>query len=168
MYHYARQGGNGYQRDAWAKSLPFSKFVDGIRRRNDLVYAPQSYFLTGEPAADAAGGSAPPSLRVKRLLCLESIDKDWRDLVEAFGLEGWEVESTGKVIDRNFDVVKRKGKDQNESTTAIDNATMAQLHRLYKTDFILWHKHCNVDKAASQRAASVGTWVPRVPQTVVY
>lgn len=168
MYHYARQGGNGYQRDAWAKRLPFSKFVDGIRRRNDLVYAPQSYFLTGEPAADAAGGSAPPSLRVKRLLCLESIDKDWRDLVEAFGLEGWEVESTGKVIDRNFDVVKRKGKDQNESTTAIDNATMAQLHRLYKTDFILWHKHCNVDKAASQRAASVGTWVPRVPQTIVY
>ena len=111
-----------------------------VPRQDDAMYLPQWRFFAEE--GEAASGAEPPPLRVKKLLCLESIDRDWRDLVEAFGLEGYRVEETNAVIDGNFGVVERASDKKGDHTTRIDDATMSRLHRIYGMDFILWREHC--------------------------
>jgi hypothetical protein len=192
MYRYAKQGGNGRKDDinkySWVhNNLNFKNYVKELPKQTNLMYAPQSHFITAT-TIDAAAAVTPANdtnklntkgttstdvdddtanVNVDQVLCLESIDEDWKDFVETMGLVGMIPENSNsfnsninnknrhrrhrrnwnasamaasKTIGRTLP--RLRVSNSSNKTIVVDAETHALLQHIYSIDFLLWNKYC--------------------------
>jgi len=138
MYHYTRHGGNGKQRDlkmySWVKQLDdFASFVRKIPSQRELIFAPQSFRLM--PAnASSIMSNGDIEVEVTNILCLESIENDWKELVA----EEPSLQQFG-----DFSMQEPVRVSKKEDDIIIDDHIKTQLEAFYEEDFILWNHYCS-------------------------
>jgi len=145
MYHYTKHGGNGKRMDikryAWVKNLKdFDSFVNALPDQRELIFAPQTHALLPVNVSSVMD-QGRVGVDVSNILCLESIEDDWNELVaKEPDLQRYEDFSKQQPV-------RISTKDQD---LTMDIRTEMILREFYAEDFIMWDHYCSRKKKQKQ------------------